>query len=217
MSIICLFLLLFTLQLNAQMPRTFSIIIDPAGDAQTTGRKLNDSFERGLTLQCAEQLQELLENKYPYVRVVLTRFPGETVHALQNANFANRLDAQLYLSIHFYQTTEKLPTLFIYHLCYDTNTLIPTKKTDLAFIPYDQAHLESSTTTKAYARTIQEHFKQPQYRTTFLVHGIIGLPFKPLAGIKAPALALEIGLSNKDDWNDYCKAIADSLAPIIEA
>jgi len=217
MSIIYFFILFFTLHLTAQAPGTFSIIIDPAGDAQTTGRKLHDNFERGLTLQCAEQLQELLENKYPYVRVILTRFPGETVQPLQNAHFANRLNAQLYLSINFYQEAEKLSKLFIYHLCYDTNTLVPTKKTALAFIPYDQAHLESSSTTQAYARKIDQHFKQSQYRTIFSTHGIIGLPFKPLAGIKAPALALEIGLSSTDDWKAYCQALADSLAPIIEA
>ncbi len=217
MSIIYLFLLFFTVHLNAQTPRTYSIIIDPAGDAQTPGRKLNDNFERGLTLQCAEQLQELLENKYPHVRVLLTRFPGETVQALQNAQFANRLDAKLYLSIHFYQEAEQLPKLFIYHFSYDTNTLMPTKKLDLAFVPYDQAHLEAHITTKAYALKIKDFFEQAQYRSTFAVEGIFALPFKPLIGIKAPALALEIGLSNKNDWHHYCQAIADSLAPIIEA
>jgi len=87
------------------------IMLDPAGDAQYAGRRIDDSFERGLTLRCAEQLKQRLEQLFPQIHVVLTRLPGETVQPLQNANFANRLSVDLYLSIHFYHETATKPEL----------------------------------------------------------------------------------------------------------
>ena len=66
------------------------------------GRIVNDSFERGLTLQFAQELKKELELNFNNIRVVLTRIPGETLESLQNANFANRLNVDFYLSIHFY-------------------------------------------------------------------------------------------------------------------
>ena len=71
-------------------------MLDPAGDAQYPGRIIDDSFERGITLQCVEELQRAITRQFPHVRVVLTRFPGETCQPLQNAHFANRLDVDLY-------------------------------------------------------------------------------------------------------------------------
>ena len=46
-----------------------------------------------------------------------------------------------------------------------------------------------------------DHFKnilkQEQYRNAFEIKGPYGLPFRPLIGIKAPAIAIEIGLKTK--------------------
>jgi len=213
-----LFLLTLIFQItNAhEQSRICSIMIDPAGDAQNTGRKLHDSFERGITLQCAEHLKQLLESTNKQIRVVLTRWPGETLEPLQNANFANRLDIQLYLSIHFYQEKERVPKLYLYQLSYSNDTFFPTKKIGLTFTPYDQAHLESSTTTQTWALKIKEHLELPEYEKLFEVKGIFKIPFKPLVGIKAPAFAIEVGLKNKDDWKLYSQAFAQSLGPIIE-
>ena len=66
-------------------------MLDPAGDAQNPGRTIDDNFERGITLQFAEKLKEMLQEKFPTIRVVLSRTPGESLQPLQNANFANRL------------------------------------------------------------------------------------------------------------------------------
>src|SRR5579859_5868722 len=72
--------------------KPFSIMLDPAGDAQITGRIIDDSYERGITLQLCEDIKKQLEADHPKnTRIVLTRFPGETIDPLQNANFANRL------------------------------------------------------------------------------------------------------------------------------
>lgn len=211
---------LFTLSLSVALAagihadQTFSIMLDPAGDAQHTGRQIGDSLERGITLQFAEQLKKTLEDKYcSSVRVILSRFPGETIHPLQNANFSNRLDIDCYVSIHFYQETQTKPRLFIYRFSYNDDFI--TKIPELSFCPFDQAHQLNSATTKAWCTTLTLTLNQEEYRQLFECSGVIDLPFKPLIGIKAPAFAIEVGLHNKGDWTRYIQPVAHGLGALI--
>lgn len=192
----------------------FSIMLDPAGDAQHIGRQIDDSLERSITLQFAEQLKKLLEEFYPQIRVIITRFPGETIYPLQNANFANRLDVDCYLSIHFYRETQTKPRLFIYRFSYGDDFI--TKLPSLSFCPYDQAHQINSPLTRSWGNLLAHVLTQDEYKKLFDFNGIIDLPFKPLIGIKAPAFALEAGLQNKNDWARYLRPIALSLGALIK-
>ncbi len=47
-------------QLETAPREQFTIMIDPAGDAKHTGRLIGDTLERGISLQCAEQLKTAL-------------------------------------------------------------------------------------------------------------------------------------------------------------
>src|SRR5579863_2631895 len=80
-----------------QHQREYIVILDPAGDAKRTGRQISDSFERGITLQCVEKIKTILE-RVPYVKVIISRLPGDTVYELQNASLANRLQADLFIN-----------------------------------------------------------------------------------------------------------------------
>ncbi len=224
MSITILYRLLYTYLLIVSLAlfsqrgiinqsHVFSLMLDPAGDAKHTGRRLEDSFERGITLQCTEQLKKVLEKRHPNMRVVLTRFPGESLQPLQNANFANRLDVDFYLSIHFFQEKNIKPQLFLYHFSYNDDFI--TKVFDLCFYRYDQAHLFNMPTIKLWGNTIKNVLEKELYKKQFDVHSVFKLPFKPLIGIKAPAIALEAGLKYKDDWYIYIEPIADSISAII--
>src|SRR5271156_6610097 len=93
----------------------FTLMLDPAGDAQNPGRIIEDSFERGITLQCMQELQAVIAQRFPRIRVVVTRSPGETRQPLQNANFANRLDVDLYISIHCYPESKPKSQLYLYY------------------------------------------------------------------------------------------------------
>src|SRR5580692_10837387 len=48
------------------------VVIDPAGDVKRVGRRIGDSFERGLTLQCVEKIKEIIEERAPHITVVIT-------------------------------------------------------------------------------------------------------------------------------------------------
>ena len=180
---------------------SFTLMIDPSGDARDAGREIEDTFERTLTMQYAQELKKTIEGHLPGVRVILTRFQGETVEPLQNAAFANRINAQLFVSLNFYQTKSKKTQVHLYYLMYNPGTDLWGMKTDdLILLPFDQAYKLSIKKTDALAKTFYEHLKKDERTVGIHCHTPLGLPFKPLVGIVCPALALEMGIKKKDDW-----------------
>lgn len=194
--------------------RIVTIMFDPAGDAQHTGRKIDDTFERSVTLIFAQELKESLEKAYPSIQVVLTRNAGETVTSLQNANFANRLNVDLFLSINFYQETSVKPKAYLYNFSYNDDFI--TQKNELSFCRYDQAHLFNYPTTRQYGLIIKQEMESDPYKALFECIQLNKAPIKPCIGIKSPAIALEAGLHKADDWQLYIDPLTASLKPIIE-
>ncbi|MDR3646269.1 MAG: N-acetylmuramoyl-L-alanine amidase [Candidatus Babeliales bacterium] len=206
--IFLIFLPLFSF--DYYQPKTFTIMLDPAGDAKDAGRTLNDSFERGITLQFAQELKKSIEANYQNVRVILTRVPGETLEFLQNANFANRLDVDFYLSIHFYKETDVRPKLYLYH--YLNEPFYMQLPSNISFINYNNAHLINVNKTLDYTNKMKQILeKNNQFDFKYL----LGIPFKPLVGIKAPAIALEAGLKNSNDYKNFVEPVLLALQPIL--
>ncbi len=218
---LCLPLLLFS-----TIAHPFTLMIDPAGDARTPGRTINQHVERGITLQIAEAIKKEIEQSTtapydetygslrPWGRVVLTRVPGESIAPLHNAVFANRLDADLYVSIQCYHlTTDQVPVSIYHYLTNPVTDLWSTPK-QLALYPYDQAHLYQVHRSKTAAEKLKGFLLAAKIGD---VRGVFGFPFRPLVGIKVPAIAVEIGLRNKDEWTRYAHAIAQSLLELIPA
>lgn len=185
------------LHLHAQTP--FVVMVNPAGDARNPGRMLDDGFERGATFQCAELLKHSLMQQPTNIQVVFTRVPGETLEPLQAANFANRLKAHCYLSIHCYREQEMRPRLSVYHYQTTTNQLQQYLSDHLRFSCFDQAHLYSSTQTRLWTTCCKEVLERPEFRQLYEFLGVWGIPFSPLVGIQVPAFALEIGIKEIGD------------------
>lgn len=213
MSIILLLLLTQTLFPGTYPPeRTITIMLDPAGDARTPGRTIDDSFERGITLEFCQALKGSLEELIPGARMVLTRVPGETIAPLQNANFSNRLNANLFVSIHCYQERESRSTITTYYYLQHPITDLWHKPRSLAFYPYDQAHMIHVHTSASYAQCAQKWLNTHK---AISAQGPWGIPFKPLVGIVAPAVAFEIGIHHKAGWSSLVTAIAQALTRCI--
>ena len=211
------FVIITILFFNTTKPidHPFTIMIDPSGDAKHTGRLIHDTLERGISLQCAESLKKELMKEYKNLRVVLTRLPGETIKPLQNASFANRLDVDLYLSIYFYHEHETPAYITIYHYVENPITDFWHKPIDLCFYHVDQAHLINLQKTKEWGNQIIETLKNKTISPFFEPHQLFGIPFKPLLGIKAPALAIEVGLRNKEDWKHIISPLINALEKVI--
>ncbi len=223
-----LIIIMFVPEVTAFWPFTqapskpFSIMLDPAGDARTPGRIIEDikeqgGYERGVTLLLAEEIKKRLEETLgKKVRVVLTRFPGETLDPLQNANFANRLDVDAYISIHFFHQKEDTPLIYLYHFVYNPITDMWAKVHRLSFYPYDQAHLAHISKTGVWIEQCKNILRNDTYKKSFDVKGPYGIPFKPLIGVKAPAIAFEIGLKNKSDWTNYVAPLTECLNNLVQ-
>lgn len=193
------------------------IVIDPAGDAENPGREIDDTLERSLTMQLAQELKSYLENKHQNLRVIFTRFPGETVEPLQNVSFANRLGAEVYLSINFFEQSDETPSLFFYTLMLDPATdFLEKKSSELALLPFDQTYKLSLKKTKEFATILYNSCLDAGKTYPLTCESPISLPFKPLLGITAPAVALEIGLRKHTQWKPLVPAITQALEKMVE-
>lgn len=202
------------LPLKADMP--FTVILDPAGDAATTGRIIDTVLERGLTLECAQRLKETLNRTMPQARIFLSRLPGETVGDLQKASFADRLNPDLYLTLTFYREENDRPSIYCYYFTTQAACGHSTEYTELSpliLLPCDKAHLKNSAHSFSFARTLCGALTASL--PSYTIKGPVGIPFKPLTGITAPACALEIGFKNKDTWSILTEKIAQAIVGLV--
>lgn len=206
-------------QITSAMPKYFdaqdkkiTIMLDPAGDAQYTGRAIDTTFERGLTLQWAQELKYELERRMPLVRVLLTRVPGEVVEPLQNAAFANRLGVDLYVHLSFYQEHEEVSRLFLYYVMYNSITDLWSQKQDeLNFELYNLAYKKYFLTSREYVAQLAKSLKAFERTAFFAVQQPFGIPYKPLVGIQIPACGVECGIKKVDDWHKYIEPITQAI------
>ena len=189
-------------------------MLDPAGDAQHAGRKIGDYTERGAALQFSNALKENIEKTHSNVRVVLTRFPGETIQPKQNASFANRLDVDLYLSLHFFKQTTHKALLYLFFFCLDPVTdFWPDQTPELAFVKSNKIHKQSLPTSKKWTDTFFETMQN--HNKSFEVSKPLGIPFKPLHSLKAPSIGIEASLTSPEKWQQYIQPITQGISTII--
>ncbi len=192
-------------------------MINPAGDAQKAGRVIEKSFERALTLQMANHLKNYIESHHSDVRVVLTRSAGESISTLQNASFSNRLESNLFISIHMFQApADKTASLSLYYFSLEPQTVKwQFKEPELSFIPAHKAHMSSSNITKKLATTLAQNLKT-SFGQQCTLNGPYGVPFAPLVGITAPALAFEMSIHSHATWQTYTPLLESSLDKALE-
>lgn len=170
----------------------FTLMIQPAGNTRHPGRSIHGSYERGLSIQLAEFLQEALEQKDPSIKVIIPRFSGQAVEPLQNANIANRLSVDAYIALMLYEQQESNPQLALYTYSSDPSDAFKTMQTtSLQFIAFDQAHIPHLQTSAGMAQVLLDTLKT---KPLFTITGnrVHMLPLKNLTGILAPQIALEL-------------------------
>lgn len=204
--------LIFSFGEKKQVQRV--VILDPAGDAKRTGRRIGDNFERGLTLQAAEKIKEMLGERAPHIKVVITRMPGDIVYDLQNASLANRIHADLFINLNFYYTQETKPTVFLYQFSYGND--FAQGESGLVLHNYDQAYLINKQVTDAMGQLFKKALAEQKYQSLFTVASLCSMPIKPLIGIVAPSIAIEAGLKNKELWHHYVEPLANAIIAVLQ-
>jgi len=192
-----------------------TIMLDPAGDAQSPGRIIGTCFERGITLQWCQQMKRRIEQHHDDVSVALTRCPGERIEPLQSAAFTNRLGADLCISVHVYPVTYARPHSFVYYFLYHPETdFWHTSHSHLSLVRCEQAHIPYIHRSYELAHTLAYHL-DAHLNPHMDVACVTGLPFKPLLGMHTPAIGLEIGVYQEDDWFRYLDAWTSSIEKLI--
>jgi len=187
------------------------IILDPAGSASHTGRKLASGYEQGEALRFTQSLAAKLKDA-ANVDVETSRAAGQEKGLHQTAAMANKLDADLVIHLSFYKEEAARPKLFIYHLIFNP-VLDRTSYTDNQFapVPLYQAHFRNKYQTKVIANTIKASLCQFENKKLFDVEGPFGIPTKPLVGICPPAITVEIGVNEETKADLFIDPLVESL------
>ena len=85
-----------------RLERVRTIVIDPGHGGDNSGATgVAGVPEKYLTLELAYQLREELQEKYPDLRVILTRYWDTTMELSDRVHLANLANADLFLSLHY--------------------------------------------------------------------------------------------------------------------
>lgn len=187
----------------------FVLMISAAGDARDTGRSIDDSFERTIALSFAQEVRNKLI-EYPHLKIILNRDAYDILTPFHNANLANTMQVDLCISIHCYQHLQEIPSITLYQFSYNDSFIL--KAEDLSFYTFDTIYLLNEKKTFKWATMLANTLKEYPLLT---LKGVYKLPFKPLIGIKAPAIAIEIGGKYTNDWQQCVTPLVESLLKVI--
>lgn len=199
--------------------RLFTIMFEPAGDSRYPGRIIGNAFEKTITLECAREIKHKIESECGNaVKVILSRIPGERTNGpLANAQFANRLNIDLYVSINIFVKEAEQSEVFIFYYARNMTTDFwpnTSNSNNTYFVPHTYAYKKNIIHNRVYSTFFYNAMNElSEYR--FSIETPIALPFRPLQGILSPALALEIQVSDAQDYKKYISAIAHSCIKLM--
>lgn len=117
---ICIILLAFSgvfLHASDRL-RLATVVIDPGHGGHDPGAVSADkkTYEKTITLDISKRLAARIQESYPDVKVVLTRTTDEFISLADRAEKANKVNANLFISIHVNATKSSSPNGYSLHL-----------------------------------------------------------------------------------------------------
>ena len=185
-------------------------MLAPAGDAKEAGRKLAHGYERGVTLQLAEALKAKL--KEHGITVHISRSAGEEVPELGAASYANRAGVDKFVSLHVFKAREAKPHIDVYSLIYNPLVDGQLQHDEHAFVPLQEAHFGSVTHSKNFGEKVCSLLQRSENERLLSCSELVRMPFKPLCGVIAPAVGVEIGLASDEQWESLVAPLARAIA-----
>ena len=208
------------------------IVIDPGhggNDPGAIGKR--GVREKDITLAISKRLKEALERQMPGVRVFLTREKDKYVSLTQRTQYANNLNADLFVSIHVNSAPDRktrgIETYYL-NISHDRyakrlasreNAMSESEISNLEFILADLAVKSNLTDSVRLGRELQSsvsHHMQKQWsdvKDLGLKHAL----FSVLLGARMPAVLLETAfISNREDekrlaTSKYQAALVDGM------
>lgn len=194
-----------------QNKKPFTVVIEASGDAFSSGRTICNNFENALNFTIAQNSKEMINAHLVNTQLFINRTPSEIIAPLQNAQFANKLNADLYISIHCYQHAQNRPHITLYQYSYKEPVIL--KKGNLGFYRFDQIYLLNEPQTTIWAQEFKKILSEQNHID---ILGVYKLPFKPLMGIEASAIALEVGMSSEQELPLIITILSNALEQFIK-
>lgn len=194
-----------------QNKKSFTIVIEASGDAFSYGRTICNNFENTISFTIAQQIKEII-NAHPLdAKMFINRTPTEIIAPFQNAQFANKLNTDLYIGIHCYQHAQNRPQITLYQCSYKEPVIL--KKGNLGFYTFDQIYLLNEPQTNNWAQELKKILSEQNHID---ILGAYKLPFKPLMGIEASAIALEVGICSEQELPLIITILSNALEQFIK-
>lgn len=206
---------------RSRLERVRTIVIDPGHGGENSGaRGIADIPEKHLTLELAYELREQLQEKYPDLRVVLTRYWDTTLDLTQRVHLANLASADLFISLHYnaaphdraigFETyflnpeevtpgeeevrglpiASALPTSTGVEPPVDNTSLVGQFGDDIIFIQQDLLRAHQHTLSGLLAETVQSRLTR---HIDSIDRGVKQANFGVLRGAHMPAILVEAG------------------------
>ena len=181
---------------SPKVPQPCTIVLYPAAPATSAAT------------QIALQLKSKLESYQRVLQVVIA--PNAA------AQTANQLGAQLFISLTVSATAQ---TPAAWHWYYYTRQRFCPQLTPqrLAFYPAHELYRFHCDQTSNWAHKLSAYLAQTPYQTQFVSHPPLGLPYRPLLGVNAPAIGLELHLPDTPlALENYVDPLSESIYQCVQ-
>lgn len=99
-SFLLLFCTLSSVAQNVERSTVKCVVIDAGHGGKDPGATNGKLLEKNITLAVAKKLGSMISSKYPHIKVLYTRSDDSFVELRNRSNFANKQNADLFISIH---------------------------------------------------------------------------------------------------------------------
>jgi N-acetylmuramoyl-L-alanine amidase len=210
--------------------KNYVVVLDPGHGGRDPGAVSQDGTlkEKDITLEVAKATKKNLEKTNPGITVELTRSEDKFMSLEARTGFANRLNADLFISIHCNSDTDSssagIETYYLSQansekamkVAATENNLSLAKMSDLQATLLDLMVSSKKTESEELATAVSNSLEQviPKGRH----RGVKQAPFYVLLGAKMPAILVECAFisstreSKKLHSSEYLNIIAQGLA-----
>jgi hypothetical protein len=191
-----------------------AIVIHPFGDKTVTGKIIAQEFERKIMRQMAVKIKEMLESTGKF-RVYITHEIGQPSDREQNATFANRLAADLYIDLVGFESKKVVSEIQCFFPLYDPATDFWAKKRDtLSLTPIHKAFLKNCNRSLTACSQFSKNLKQCSEQR-MIINPYFGLPLRRWVGIEVPSMVIECGMQKPEQVTQIACVIAQALEKTI--
>lgn len=191
------------------------ILLQAFGSQQSTGRKIADNTERGVTLQLAEYLKNYLEdNGIPSLIInPAGKAQRDTIDLLSKIN---QLKSAVAIQLSASSRPQPKAECSVFYRCYNPLTdQIKRPQVALSLIPLEEVYLGAFHQSKTLAKGLVKNL-QHDAQALLTVQEAHGIPLTPVKGIRHPSIQIEIGVNKESPFPVIGEQLAQAIIKLVQ-